>query len=79
MIKTGLEKGKEAGYEAEAQVFINIDCLIWKIKKSVIINIIKGFADLGMTSESKALINIFQGHTNCKKNRFGNPAHEAKY
>jgi len=56
VIKTGLEKGKEAGYEAEAQ----------------------GFADLGMTSESKALINIFQGHTNCKKNRFGNPAHEAK-
>lgn len=56
VIRTGLEKGKEAGYEAEAQ----------------------GFADLAMTNESKALINIFQGHTACKKNRFGNPKQEAK-
>lgn len=56
VIKTGLEKGRDAGYEAEAQ----------------------GFAELGMTDESKALINIFHGHTSCKKNRFGNPAHEAK-
>jgi len=31
-----------------------------------------------MTNESKALINIFHGHTNCKKNRFGNPQKEAK-
>ena len=26
-----------------------------------------------MTSESKALIHLFQGHTTCKKNRFGAP------
>lgn len=56
VIKTGLEKGKEAGYEAEAQ----------------------GFAELGMTDESKALINIFNGHTACKKNRFGLPQKETK-
>lgn len=56
VIKTGLEKGSEAGYEAEAQ----------------------GFAELGMTDESKALINIFHGHTNCKKNRFGLPQKETK-
>jgi len=56
VIKTGLEKGPEAGYEAEA----------------------RGFAELAMTNESKALINIFHGHTSCKKNRFGNPAVEAK-
>jgi len=55
-IKTGLEKGPKAGYEAEAQ----------------------GFAELGMTDESKALINIFHGHTSCKKNRFGLPQHETK-
>jgi len=56
VIKTGLEKGSEAGYEAEAN----------------------GFAELGMTPESKALINIFNGHTACKKNRFGLPQKETK-
>jgi len=56
VIKTGLEKGPAAGYEAEAQ----------------------GFAELAMTDESKALINIFHGHTACKKNRFGNPQKSPK-
>jgi len=56
VIKTGIEKGQEQGYEAEAQ----------------------GFAELGVTNESKALINIFHGHTNCKKNKFGTPKKEAK-
>jgi enoyl-CoA hydratase/long-chain 3-hydroxyacyl-CoA dehydrogenase len=56
VVRTGVERGPDAGYEAEAQ----------------------GFADLGMTNESKALINIFHGHINCKKNRFGNPKVEAK-
>lgn len=51
VIKAGLEKGPQAGYEAEA----------------------KGFAELAMTDESKALINIFHGHTNCKKNHYGTP------
>ena len=31
-----------------------------------------------MTNESKALINLFHGHTSCKKNRFGNPQVEVK-
>jgi enoyl-CoA hydratase/long-chain 3-hydroxyacyl-CoA dehydrogenase len=56
VIKTGLEKGAEAGYEAEA----------------------RGFSELGVTDESKALINIFYGHTACKKNRFGAPKVPAK-
>jgi len=56
VIRTGVEKGPAAGYEAEAQ----------------------GFAELGRTDESNALINIFHGHTACKKNRFGNPKVEAK-
>lgn len=56
VIKTGLEKGPDAGYEAEA----------------------RGFAELGMTNESKALINLFHGHTSCKKNRFGSPQVDVK-
>jgi enoyl-CoA hydratase/long-chain 3-hydroxyacyl-CoA dehydrogenase len=31
-----------------------------------------------MTDESKALMNIFHSHTNCKKNRFGAPNRETK-
>ncbi|RXG73559.1 Trifunctional enzyme subunit alpha, mitochondrial [Armadillidium vulgare] len=33
----------------------------------------KGFAELGMTSESKGLISLFHGQTDCKKNKFGSP------
>lgn len=33
----------------------------------------KGFGELGMTKESKGLISLFQGQTECKKNKFGKP------
>ena len=33
----------------------------------------QGFGELGMTSESKALIGLYHGQTACKKNRFGKP------
>lgn len=31
-----------------------------------------------MTTESSALINLFHGHTTCKKNRFGEPQKPVK-
>lgn len=34
----------------------------------------KGFGELAMTSESRGLIGLFHGQTECKKNRFGKPA-----
>ncbi|CAF1026194.1 unnamed protein product [Rotaria sordida] len=37
-----------------------------------------GFADLGMTTESKALIGLFHGRTECKKNKYGKPEKEVK-
>ncbi|XP_050426039.1 trifunctional enzyme subunit alpha, mitochondrial [Adelges cooleyi] len=33
----------------------------------------QGFADLAMTPQSKGLIGLFKGQTECKKNRFGDP------
>lgn len=33
-----------------------------------------GFAELSQTSQSKGLIGLFRGQTECKKNRFGAPA-----
>ena len=38
----------------------------------------KGFADLGMTNESKALIGLFHGRTECKKNPYGKADREVK-
>lgn len=51
VIRAGVDKGTDAGYEAER----------------------KGFGELAMTSQSKGLIGLFRGQTECKKNRFGNP------
>lgn len=49
VVRVGVDKGKVAGYEAEAQ----------------------GFGELAMTPQSKGLIGLFRGQTECKKNRFG--------
>lgn len=49
VVRTGVDKGPTAGYEAEAQ----------------------GFGELAMTPQSKGLIGLFRGQTECKKNRFG--------
>jgi len=38
----------------------------------------EGFADLGTTTESKALISLFHGRTECKKNKYGKPEREVK-
>lgn len=51
MIRTGVTKGRDAGYEAERI----------------------GFGELSATPQSKGLIGLFRGQTECKKNRFGNP------
>lgn len=36
------------------------------------------FGELAMTNQSKGLIGLFQGQTECKKNRFGKPEHPVK-
>lgn len=56
MVRTRLDRGEEAGFEAEA----------------------KAFGDLAMTPQSKGLIGIFRGQTQCKKNRFGKPSKPVK-
>jgi enoyl-CoA hydratase / long-chain 3-hydroxyacyl-CoA dehydrogenase len=38
----------------------------------------RGFGQLAMTQESRGLIGLFQGQTECKKNRFGTPERETK-
>ena len=38
----------------------------------------KGFGELGATSESQALMGLFNGRTECKKNQFGEPAKPVK-
>lgn len=36
------------------------------------------FGELAMTPQSKGLIGLFRGQTECKKNRFGVPQQEIK-
>ncbi|KRT78289.1 hypothetical protein AMK59_7402, partial [Oryctes borbonicus] len=56
VVRTGLDKGQRAGFEAEASAF----------------------GELAMTNQSKGLIGLFQGQTECKKNRFGKPERQVK-
>lgn len=37
-----------------------------------------GFGDLAVTPESRGLIGLFHGQTECKKNRFGKPARRSE-
>ena len=39
---------------------------------------IDAFSDLAMTSESKGLINLYNGQVSCKKNHYGEPKKSAK-
>lgn len=55
-MRTGVDKGAAAGYEAESQAF----------------------GELAMTPQSKGLMGLFRGQTECKKNRFGKPKIEVK-
>lgn len=56
VVRTGADKGFEAGSEAERI----------------------GFGELSQTPESKGLISLFRGQTECKKNRFGAPEKKVK-
>lgn len=56
VMRIGLEKGQQAGYEAESIAF----------------------GELAMTPQSKGLVSLFRGQTECKKNRFGVPKQDAK-
>nr|CAG4644583.1 EOG090X01G2 [Leptodora kindtii] len=56
VLRTTLDKGSKAGYEAECETF----------------------GKLAMTKESRGLIGLFHGQTECKKNRFGKPERETK-
>ena len=56
VIRSGLDKGEQAGYVAEHE----------------------GFGHLAATFESKALIGLFHGKTECRKNKFGKPAKPSK-
>jgi len=39
----------------------------------------QAFGELAMSTESKALIGLFEGQTALKKNKFGKPQREVKY
>ena len=67
VVRKGLEEGPIAGYEAEAQVRKYLHMRTWgtvglpSINNSRPCTYFQGFAELGMTSESKALKSLFFG------------------
>lgn len=56
VIRTGVDKGEDAGYLAESE----------------------GFGQLAATTESRGLISLFRGQTECKKNHHGTPQHKVQ-
>lgn len=60
VIRSGLVDGKKRGYEEEA-----------KVKNFFNELFIKAFGELSQTFQSKALIGLFNGSTECKKDKYG--------
>lgn len=56
IVRVGVDRGMEAGLEAERIAF----------------------GQLSQTTQSKGLIGLFRGQTECKKNRFGAPQRKTK-
>ncbi|KAJ6661170.1 hypothetical protein lerEdw1_015306 [Lerista edwardsae] len=81
VVKTGLEQGNEAGYLLESQCYIDCCTVIWwpeSLTTSFSFHFNQKFGELGMTSESKALIGLYHGQVQCKKNKFGQPKQPVK-
>ena len=57
VIRTGIEEGGNAGYEAEAQVGV----LVGGATVCTFMIVMQGFSELGVTSESVALRSLFFG------------------
>lgn len=71
-IKTGVERGPDEGYKTEAKVS-NKNLNSFLLLHTCLCVVFQLFGELAMTKESQALIGLFFGQTECKKNRFGDP------
>ncbi|CAH1775025.1 unnamed protein product [Owenia fusiformis] len=69
----GVMKQTSGLYPAPLKIIESVRAGIEKGKAAGYASEAKNFGELAMTSESKALIGLFHGQTECKKNRFGNP------
>lgn len=63
------------------QCYIDHCTVIWcpeRLTMSFFFHFNQKFGELGMTSESKALIGLYHGQVQCKKNKFGQPKQPVK-
>jgi len=76
--KEQVMKQSQGLYPAPLKIIEVIKTWAEKGDKAGIDAAVDGFGDLAMTSESKGLINLYNGQVHCKKNAYGNPQKPAK-
>merc|ERR1712136_345278 len=64
--------------EAYAMGVTQVKDYVFNTAKGKVMKQTKGFGELTVTNESKALIGLFHGQTECKKNKYGKPANPSQ-
>lgn len=74
-----VNKFARGNYPAPLKIIDVLDTVLAKPGSAEAFNAeARGFGELAVTPQSKALIGLFHGQTHCKKNRFGQPAKQPK-
>lgn len=68
-----VNKFAKGNYPAPLKIIEVVETALSKSSEEGYAHEAKAFGQLTQTSESKALIGLFHGHTHCKKNHFGKP------
>merc|ERR1712136_508033 len=64
--------------EAYAMGVTQVKDYVFNTAKGKVMKQTNGFGELTVTNESKALIGLFHGQTECKKNKYGKPANPSQ-
>lgn len=74
-----VNKFARGNYPAPLKIIDVLDTVLAKPGSAEAFNAeARGFGELAVTPQSKALIGLFHGQTHCKKNRFGKPSQQPK-
>ncbi|XP_071777440.2 trifunctional enzyme subunit alpha, mitochondrial [Centroberyx gerrardi] len=73
-----VQKQTKGLYPAPVKIIESVEAGVEKGGEAGYLAEAVNFGKLAMTSESKALIGLYQGQVTCKKNRFGTPEKEVK-
>ncbi|KAM3861500.1 hydroxyacyl-CoA dehydrogenase trifunctional multienzyme complex subunit alpha a [Diretmus argenteus] len=77
-VQQKVQKQTKGLYPAPVKIIESVQAGVEKGAVEGYLTEAENFGKLAMTSESKALIGLYQGQVTCKKNRFGTPQKEVK-